>query len=193
VQGRFTSSDPYNIFFEMKRGRDAREQSQLLRAYASEPQNWNRYSYCLNDPVNLIDPSGLIWLTNDNEKYIWIDDKDYEKNKKDYEGYSVANGAVTQYQGSSDCPQCQGLNKGDWVQLNGNGGIDHVADPTVYVRHNSEYESTTYGVGNFGMGYKVDSNAQVYFTLQLARSWPLLSYSHTTGSGPVEPGLYGTC
>jgi uncharacterized protein DUF6972 len=25
------------------------------------PQSWNRYSYCINNPVVLVDPSGLIW------------------------------------------------------------------------------------------------------------------------------------
>lgn len=24
------------------------------------PQNWNRYSYTMNDPVNLVDPEGLM-------------------------------------------------------------------------------------------------------------------------------------
>ncbi|HJP91658.1 MAG TPA: RHS repeat-associated core domain-containing protein [Pyrinomonadaceae bacterium] len=40
--GRFTTADPL-----MASGR------------ASAPQSWNRYSYVLNNPVNLIDPNGL--------------------------------------------------------------------------------------------------------------------------------------
>lgn len=42
-----------------------------------------------------------------------------------------------------------------------------------------------------GMGHIVDSDARVYFTLQVAPSWPNLSYSQTRGQGPVSPGLYG--
>jgi len=43
AQGRFTSPDPM-----MASGR------------ASNPQSWNRYSYVLNRPLSLIDPSGMV-------------------------------------------------------------------------------------------------------------------------------------
>jgi len=33
TQGRFTSPDPYVIFFEMKRGRDSEEQIEMLNEY----------------------------------------------------------------------------------------------------------------------------------------------------------------
>ncbi len=42
VQGRFTSVDPLMV------------SAKLVR-----PQSWNRYSYALNNPLRLIDPSGL--------------------------------------------------------------------------------------------------------------------------------------
>src|SRR5262249_34737280 len=42
-QGRFVSAD-------------------LLGGRIGIPQSHNRYSYSLNDPVNLIDPTGLFWL-----------------------------------------------------------------------------------------------------------------------------------
>lgn len=42
TQGRFSSVDPL-----------------LASARATNPQGWNRYSYVLNQPVNMIDPSGL--------------------------------------------------------------------------------------------------------------------------------------
>ena len=41
-QGRFTSTDPF-----------------MFSAGTSNPQTWNSYSYVLNKPTNLIDPSGL--------------------------------------------------------------------------------------------------------------------------------------
>jgi RHS repeat-associated protein len=59
TQGRFTSPDPYVIFFEMKRGRDAEEQVQMLYEYIGQPQNWSRYSYGLNNPLNHTDPTGM--------------------------------------------------------------------------------------------------------------------------------------
>jgi RHS repeat-associated protein len=44
--GRFTSVDP--LLTSAKRG---------------QPQSWNRYSYCVNNPLKYIDPNGLIWGT----------------------------------------------------------------------------------------------------------------------------------
>lgn len=44
VQGRFTSPDPL-----------------LASGKLVLPQSWNRYTYCLNRPLTLIDPLGLIW------------------------------------------------------------------------------------------------------------------------------------
>jgi len=44
VQGRFTSPDPL-----------------MASAKPSMPQTWNRYTYCNNNPVVLIDPTGLDW------------------------------------------------------------------------------------------------------------------------------------
>lgn len=49
-QGRFTSIDP--IFSSGK---------------PVQPQSWNRYSYCINQPLKYTDPKGLIWGTMDFE------------------------------------------------------------------------------------------------------------------------------
>jgi RHS repeat-associated protein len=45
--GRWTSPDPYNG-----------------SSFSENPQSWNRYSYVENDPVNFIDPSGLVIIAN---------------------------------------------------------------------------------------------------------------------------------
>ncbi len=42
VQGRFTSVDPI-----------------LSSANPTQPQTWNRYTYCLNNPLNIVDPTGM--------------------------------------------------------------------------------------------------------------------------------------
>lgn len=43
VQGRFASPDP------------------LVSTKFSQPQSWNRYAYCINEPLVLVDPNGLDW------------------------------------------------------------------------------------------------------------------------------------
>ncbi|MDQ1637725.1 MAG: hypothetical protein QOF62_1064 [Pyrinomonadaceae bacterium] len=62
TQGRFTSADPL-----------------LSSGRSLQPQSWNRYSYCLNDPLKYVDPKGLIWGTQDFEqdghkyrRYVWF-------------------------------------------------------------------------------------------------------------------------
>lgn len=65
---------------------------------------------------------------------MWIDDKEYKKNQSQYKDYSIANGAVTNYQSSTNCPQCASVSQGQWIQLNANGTISHVADPTMTIR-----------------------------------------------------------
>jgi RHS repeat-associated protein len=65
TQGRFTSPDPYNIFFEKEKGQDEREREQILRNYISQPQIWNKYVYVLNNPLKYVDPDGRRELTAD--------------------------------------------------------------------------------------------------------------------------------
>ena len=80
----------------------------------------------------------MIWLTNDNTFFFWVDDAKYKKNTKDYERYSQANRAVGQVQSCTDSPRCDGIKKGDWVQFNANGTLSVVADPTTTIR--AQYE-----------------------------------------------------
>jgi RHS repeat-associated protein len=59
MQGRFASPDPYVIMFEMKRGQDAEEEQEMLLEYLMQPQNWAKYNYGLNNPLNHTDPTGM--------------------------------------------------------------------------------------------------------------------------------------
>jgi RHS repeat-associated protein len=67
VQGRFTSVDPA-----------------LDSAKSVMPQSWNRYTYCLNNPLMYIDPTGKRWAMQyheDDKKwyYAWFaTDKEYD-------------------------------------------------------------------------------------------------------------------
>lgn len=55
--GRFTSPDPL-----------------LASGKPTVPQSWNRYSYCLNNPLALVDPTGLIWAQKSGERHVkWFD------------------------------------------------------------------------------------------------------------------------
>ena len=58
TQGRFTSPDSYNIMQEMRKGKDESEQRKILNDYLSNPQEWNKYTYALNNPLKMVDPDG---------------------------------------------------------------------------------------------------------------------------------------
>jgi len=81
VQGRFILPDPL-----------------LSSGRATEPQSWNRYNYCSNNPLNIIDPSGLDWWylkDSKNPSPVWFDQDPgtkYERwtNTYDYVYYDSA-------------------------------------------------------------------------------------------------------
>jgi RHS repeat-associated protein len=113
IQGRFTSVDP-------------------LRGSGIQwhPQSWNRYSYCLNNPLLFVDPSGLIWLTKDWKNFQWVDDADYVA--EEWEGYEeVPNNTVVFFSnawGSYD-GKYEEL-RGGYVKLKADGTLAK-ADPGV--------------------------------------------------------------
>ena len=117
IHGRFTSPDPFGG-----------------SGFVSVPQSWNKYAYCLNRPLVFIDPSGMVWLTNDDTFFFWVDDDKYKKHKEDYAGYSEANGAVGQVKSCTDHPRCNHVREGDWVEFNKDGTIRVVPDPTTTIR-----------------------------------------------------------
>jgi len=66
--GRFTSVDPYNIVREVQitAKQDGAKASDQLNSYINAPQEWNRYSYTLGNPLKYVDPTGeRIELTGD--------------------------------------------------------------------------------------------------------------------------------
>jgi RHS repeat-associated protein len=59
TMGRFTSTDPLSA-----------------SGMVGEPQSWNRYTYCINNPLRFVDPTGLIWGYKDiegNRQFKWFD------------------------------------------------------------------------------------------------------------------------
>lgn len=59
MQGRFTSTDPYNIVMETQNSTEKKEEVQKqFVTYLSDPRRWNRYAYCLNNPLLYTDANG---------------------------------------------------------------------------------------------------------------------------------------
>lgn len=71
TQGRFTSVDPFNIVLEAQAEAETNPQKAqaALAAYLSQPQQWNRYTYAINNPLLYVDPTGeAIQLSNNKEE-----------------------------------------------------------------------------------------------------------------------------
>ncbi len=56
--GRFTSPDPYNIILESNAEKDKEKASAKLHNYLLTTAKWNRYTYCLNNPLIYLDSNG---------------------------------------------------------------------------------------------------------------------------------------
>lgn len=66
--GRFSNADPYNIILEVQNEQNREKASSKLNQYLVESQQWNRFSYAINNPLKYIDPSGeVIYLTGSAE------------------------------------------------------------------------------------------------------------------------------
>jgi RHS repeat-associated protein len=97
---RFDQPDPYEGSYDL-----------------TNPQSFNRYAYVQNDPVNLIDPTGLnaeaptAGGSCDGGRGIWIQD---EKNQNQFNCIHIA-GSVTVYAGPSGIPD--GLINLMWLSL----------------------------------------------------------------------------
>jgi RHS repeat-associated protein len=80
-QGRFTGTDPYLPMADA-------DKEEFFKRYLNQPQNWNRYAYCINNPLIFIDPNGLGWYVKKGDAVghpEWFDD-DKEVDMEVYEG-----------------------------------------------------------------------------------------------------------
>src|SRR5205085_7400848 len=90
--GRFTSPDPL-----------------LSSGSPTHPQSWNRYTYCLNHPLVLIDPDGLIWGTYEKDGVTHLHWYDTQK--------ELEAAGATAYTGSLIYQTASG-----WISLSPNSG-----------------------------------------------------------------------
>ena len=71
VQGRFTSFYPLYIAMDTQQAAEMNPQRAraLFNAYVSQPQQWNRYAYAINNPLLYVDPDGeAIRLSDDKDE-----------------------------------------------------------------------------------------------------------------------------
>jgi RHS repeat-associated protein len=93
TQGRFTSSDPL-----------------ITSGKVAVPQSWNRYTYCLNNPLAFVDPTGLEWRTNDESGALrWYEKDDERTGSTEYTNEYYQNG-------------------NQWVRLNMSGPTHNTQD-----------------------------------------------------------------
>jgi RHS repeat-associated protein len=71
TQGRFTSSDPFSA-----------------SAIIADPQTFNRFAYCRNNPVNSVDPSGMAAATGSLINMNRADGSDFSWSSKSYGSWS---------------------------------------------------------------------------------------------------------
>jgi len=113
-------------------GRFGRPDPDNLGANEADPQSWNGYSYALNNPVLITDPSGLIWLRAfGTDNYYWIDDDVYkanlQKDKDYYKGFIESNYAVINFGGGTG-RYAGAAQNGQRVLLGADGGVHPISD-----------------------------------------------------------------
>ena len=76
IQGRFTSADPYDINIERQSMTDGKKAEEVFDVYIRNPQQWNKYTYVVNNPLKYVDPEGedIELIGNEEERQKQFDD-----------------------------------------------------------------------------------------------------------------------
>ena len=184
-QSRMDQPDPYDGSYHM-----------------SDPQSFNRYAYVQGDPVNLVDPTGLDVPCQDVVTGKWERCPDTDPADTIYTN-TWGNGSLfddyflpaSQGSGSRFGPVFLMPSPREAQPLAPTPQKPPTVPPTAtsYTCDTISGAITPGGVVQGSAGLYVDSNAQVYpaFGLNLSGGFPA-SYTRTTGSGPVQPGVYLT-
>lgn len=94
-------------YFASTHGRFASPDIPFIDQNPAHPQSWNRYTYCLNNPLAFIDPTGLAH-TNDKGEWVGDDDGEYDEeqhlywNKKNQQWENRENDDITFDQTTGD-------------------------------------------------------------------------------------------
>ena len=146
TQGQFTSPDPL-----------------ITSAKVGVPQSWNRYTYCLNNPLAFIDPTGLEWRTNDKTNALtWYEKDDDRTGTTEY---------TSEYYQHGD----------QWVHLNMSGPT-HNAEDSDFARRGWDFAPAASVPGSYN-GANVPSvqagPGDSTGALQLL-------FEYITGTGPTD-------
>jgi RHS repeat-associated protein len=169
AHGRFITTDPYMIIFEMKAGADNDEQKKILLEYMAQAQNWNKYAYCLNNPLKLLDPQGMR-PPNENEMAALAFLRVLASTRPEFKAEIMA--AHDEIAGIIDKlganQQSTGVNIAVWAILNvnnvqyGNDGTTYISDgrTTVAVSNDTKCNFFVAGAYVYGGGLKMAQNGK---------------------------------
>ena len=211
---RYSQADPYNIIFEKERGRNKQEKKNIFLNFLSQPQNWNRYAYVLNNPTIYIDPLGLTYLLANGQVYYVADEiyrekgfiQWFEKNVGKFStipnGTKVdvgpnATGKFEKFRGQTVILGARGIlipvtnNNSMGASEDKNESPSMSARDTAWVRppdfYQAEGDIPVVGFGGIAVQATVDRNGQTYFGVGGYLGGPGINFS-----GGYLPQRYST-
>ncbi len=166
--------------------------SGLYYADPANPQSLNLYSYVLNNPLKLVDPSGLGWCyygNTDPGAGPSDDPSDYDMDSPD----------------ASDCKGGQSHDVSTTVTVNGNDGsstidtVDTGSAPAGATAYESLHTTHTYMPGSFSAcvkefdpdAYSLQSGLQAISGGHLGNSWLSGAFLGNSVSSAITLGQYG--
>jgi RHS repeat-associated protein len=99
--GRFTSADPLNIILGRQSAGGSKESENEFRFYLIIPQQWNKFIYCVDNPLRYVDPDGydptVVYLNiifDQNSHYSMEEKQEimrqyFEQTKKDFANIDI--------------------------------------------------------------------------------------------------------
>ena len=150
--GRFISPDPSGVFL----------------ADLRDPQQLNLYSYVRNNPLSLVDPSGLdcVYLNDDGTAVASIDSNSNAQECTGLNANGEPNGGYW-FNGTVDPSSIQTDQNSDWVFANGTAG-------------NNQFSCT---------GAECDQDSLNSFVNSVVGSNPAMVYAQGSSTGTIQSGL----
>ncbi len=145
-------------YYSPSAGRFNSFDSQVTKAALTTPQGWNRYAYSLNNPMSVTDPTGLVWLTNDDRNYQWVPDDEYDPEQ--WEGYHMALPGTVVYfgEGWGGYETKYANLMGGFVTLEADGSLSPAPPPLNFNITPQAAEGTTAGQSTLLVPLQPDPN-----------------------------------